>query len=226
MSTKIHIFMLTKIFIMISIYTISCPTTDNVVYVGQTKNLNERIGHHLTVFSGQPKCDWVKQTIKEGLKPVFKVIDYAKTKDEALKIESDLIRKYLDEGVDLLNLVYQKIYYQYDFEGNFIGTVISNKLGGKRYIKTNRLSYLGFVYNTEPVFPKWKVDEYRRAKSVNKKEVHQYSKDGVYVKSFLGVREACRITGIDHRSIAQVAGGSKTRRSAGGFVWSYKNHKK
>ena len=54
-----------------------------------------------------------------------------------------------------------------------------------------------------------------------KKKVYQYNKKNELIAEFEGVREACRITGIDHRSIAQVASGSKIRKSAGGFIWKY-----
>jgi hypothetical protein len=55
------------------------------------------------------------------------------------------------------------------------------------------------------------------------KLVLQIDKNGNIVNQFNGVREACRITGIDHRSISQVASGSLVRKSAGGYKWSYKN---
>jgi hypothetical protein len=54
-----------------------------------------------------------------------------------------------------------------------------------------------------------------------KKIVIQKTKDGEFIKEFEGVREAWRITGIDHRSIAAVASGSKIRKTAGGFIWKY-----
>lgn len=57
--------------------------------------------------------------------------------------------------------------------------------------------------------------------STQKKAVAQYTKQGEFVQWFIGVREACRRTGIDHRSIAQVANGSKIRKSAGGYLWKY-----
>ena len=37
-----------------------------------------------------------------------------------------------------------------------------------------------------------------------------------------GVRLACAATGIDHRSISQVAAGSLIRKTAGGYLWKYK----
>ena len=54
-----------------------------------------------------------------------------------------------------------------------------------------------------------------------KKPVYQYDKQGNLIAEFIGVREACRQTKIDHRSIAQVAGGSLIRKTAGNFIWTY-----
>ena len=55
-----------------------------------------------------------------------------------------------------------------------------------------------------------------------RKEVIQMNKNNETMNVFIGVREASRITGIDHRSIAQVAAGSLIRKTAGGFKWKYK----
>lgn len=61
-----------------------------------------------------------------------------------------------------------------------------------------------------------------QSKKILCKPVLQIDKDGKLVSEFDGVRIACKLTGIDHRSIAQVAGGSKTRKTAGGYLWKYK----
>ena len=56
------------------------------------------------------------------------------------------------------------------------------------------------------------------------KPVLQFDKNGNLIKEFNGVREAGRVTNIDHRSIQSVASGSNPQRKyAGGFVWRYKN---
>lgn len=54
------------------------------------------------------------------------------------------------------------------------------------------------------------------------KQVLQIDRSGIVVNEFDGVRIACKKTGIDHRSISQVASGSKIRKTAGGFIWKYK----
>lgn len=53
------------------------------------------------------------------------------------------------------------------------------------------------------------------------KAILQYTKDGEFVAEYFGAREASRITGIVYSSIAACAGGK--RKSAGGFIWKYKN---
>ena len=86
--------------------------------------------------------------------------------------------------------------------------------------KINGYTSGGFVW-TNGVFDASKLEIYSKSKEVLCKEVHQLHKDGTFIQSFKGVREACRQTNIDHRSIAQVAGGSKIRKTAGGYKWKY-----
>jgi predicted GIY-YIG superfamily endonuclease len=55
-----------------------------------------------------------------------------------------------------------------------------------------------------------------------KKMVYQYDNNKVLVSQFISVREAGRQTGIDHRSIAEVANKSNPKRHrAGGYFWEY-----
>jgi predicted GIY-YIG superfamily endonuclease len=79
--------------------------------------------------------------------------------------------------------------------------------------------------NKPPIQNK-KNSEEQKAKlvlcSTQRKTVIQYTKDMIFVNEFIGVREACRITKIDHRSIAAVANGNVSRHTAGGFKWKYK----
>jgi hypothetical protein len=68
------------------------------------------------------------------------------------------------------------------------------------------------------------TEKTKKLRSVNSpliKRVQQIDKLGNVVNEFYGVREACRVTKIDHRSIAQVALGSKIRKTAGGYKWKY-----
>jgi predicted GIY-YIG superfamily endonuclease len=55
-----------------------------------------------------------------------------------------------------------------------------------------------------------------------KKTVYQYDKDLNLINQYISVREAGRQTGIDHRSISEVANKSNpSRHRAGGYFWDY-----
>lgn len=83
----------------------------------------------------------------------------------------------------------------------------------------------GYVWVTEkmelPDFEKIR-EMLNASKKAQCKPVIQIDKSGNEIAQFEGVRIACKETGIDHRSIAQVAGGSKIRKTAGGYLWKYK----
>ena len=68
-----------------------------------------------------------------------------------------------------------------------------------------------------------KILETRRKNGlINKeKEVHQFSLTGEYLQSFKSISEACRITGINNSSIANVCRRGRGGKSAGGFLWSF-----
>lgn len=57
------------------------------------------------------------------------------------------------------------------------------------------------------------------SKKGNRKEVSQFTKDGVYLATFRSNWDAERITGISNKSISLAASGK--RKTAGGFKWEY-----
>lgn len=61
------------------------------------------------------------------------------------------------------------------------------------------------------------ISKFKRAKH---KVVLQYTLDGEFINEFVSVKDASRITGILHASIASAARGDRER--AGGFIWKYK----
>lgn len=204
---------------MYYVYALAEPVSMDIRYIGITSNLNVRFSHHLCRKEGNPKSNWILQLREKGLKPTLIVLDTAELKKEALKKESLKIIELKEKGYDLLNVVHQKIYYKFDLEGNLIDKILSVRQKHKMVKVNTRLTYGGFVWNDEPVFPKWKLEQREKGKAVNRKEIHQYTKDGIFVNTFEGVREAHRITNIDHRSISACA--TFRRPSAGGYVWRY-----
>ena len=53
------------------------------------------------------------------------------------------------------------------------------------------------------------------------KRVYQYTKDGIYINTFYGIREAERQTGIGRESISRCCRGKL--KTAGGYVWKYED---
>jgi len=218
MSTKMITFVILNFITMYFIYALAEPTDSSIRYIGITTNLNVRYQNHLYKDEGNNKSNWILELNDKGLNPKLIVLDTAENKQEALQKESDFIREYINKGCNILNVNYRKIYYKFDLEGNLVESVYSKRQNNYT-VKTDRLTHNGFVWNDEPIFPKWKLEKKESAKKVNQKQIHQYTKDGIFVKTYDGVREAYRITNIDHRSIS--ANATNRRPSAGGYVWTY-----
>lgn len=66
-------------------------------------------------------------------------------------------------------------------------------------------------------------DENERMKHSIKlrKKVYQYSKEGIFMKEYVSVREAERQTGIFAASIVSAIKGKRYSKSAKGYLWSY-----
>ena len=168
---------------MYSIYSIKCPKTFKVMYIGASKVPHERFKKHLSETTNIKKYQWIKSIRKDGYYPLFEI---------------------LESGLN---------YYGADEREKFYISKLNPEFniepGGWEPPKRK-----GIKYSDEQ---KRKSFEY----SVLKKKVAQMTKQDEVIFIHEGVREACRNTGIDHRSISQVAAGSKIRKSAGGFKWKY-----
>lgn len=90
------------------IYIVKCPDTRKCVYVGQSRNLNRRIANHIRAEK-RPRIKrlniklWMYNTVSAGKHPIFEMIDYAYTKEEAEELETAWIRYYAEKGHPLLN---------------------------------------------------------------------------------------------------------------------------
>lgn len=207
------------------IYLIKDPETLKVVYVGETKDLKSRIYQHLyNKNTNDFKDEFISNVKKKGLSPIFEIVDFANTKREALTKENLYINKYLKEGFELFNKRNNQTVRQFDLNGNLIAEfedrLMAERITGIRP-RLDRYTAGGF-YWTYGQFDPSKIKQKAEALKVRCKVVQQFDLNGNLIAEFEGVRIAGKETGIDHRSISQVAAGSKIRRTAGGFKWSYK----
>ncbi len=171
---------------MYLIYTLKCPISNDIVYVGMTKDAVKRYYQHTRKKTNNPKKDeWVLGLKVKGFKPLMEI---------------------LESGLNIIDAQEREIFFIDKIKPIFNfsdGGLMPPSQRGKKQSKESRRKR----FESSPL----------------KKSVIQKTKDGIFVNEFLGVREACRLTGIDHRSIAEIANGSNPKRhSAGGFKWEYK----
>jgi len=87
------------------IYELIDPRTDIPGYVGITNNPKVRHSQHLALRDGNiKKNSWVRRLVKEGVKPIIRILDTAPTKEQAASKERHWINSYLKAGVSLTNI--------------------------------------------------------------------------------------------------------------------------
>lgn len=118
--------------------------------------------------------------------------------------------------------------HQYNLDGKYLASYIDKyeaeeKTGLKaRYIRdcasgnfTGR-TYGGFMWSYEKhkSIPKFE-------KNMQYKKIHQFTKDGKFVKTFNSLKEAAATLGVSPTAISNCARGQKKTPSAGGYVWRH-----
>lgn len=88
------------------IYSLSCPITGDIRYIGKTSRPKERLWQHISAakysYSGNKELsNWIVLLISQNLKPVFTLIIECESND-VLSHEQFFINKYLPTGL-LLN---------------------------------------------------------------------------------------------------------------------------
>lgn len=86
------------------IYTLSCPITKEVKYVGKSKNPKRRYYQHIYEKTVTYKNNWIKSLQAKGLKPILDVIDEYDCEKECFKAEVYWISQFKTWGFKLANL--------------------------------------------------------------------------------------------------------------------------
>lgn len=207
------------------IYLLKDPKSSLVVYVGETSNLSQRFLQHLYGIDtdSKEKKDWINGLKNENLLPIMEVVFYTDSKRKAIIKESEIIDSFLNQGVKLFNKRKLLNIYQYSLDGQLVNTFLDARDIRERLgicVHVGRGTDNGYLF-TRGYFDKKLLDKVKNFNKAKMKKVCQIDINGNKIAEFEGVREAGRITGIDHRSIAAVAGGSKVRKTAGGYKWEY-----
>jgi predicted GIY-YIG superfamily endonuclease len=92
---------------MYKIYTLTCPISSQIVYVGLTsKKLSERLKAHCTGIGSKSKIDWIKSVRRIGIK--IKQIDQTKSMKKAFELERFWHDQLVCWGFKLFNVGYIK----------------------------------------------------------------------------------------------------------------------
>lgn len=93
---------------MIYIYSLACPLTGDVRYIGKSKWPKARLAVHITrakcVQTDHHCARWIRGLLNSGLKPVMEIIQTLSPDDDWQQAERDAIRRFRDQGCDLTNL--------------------------------------------------------------------------------------------------------------------------
>lgn len=126
-----------------------------------------------------------------------------------------------------------KSVHQYNLNGDYIKSFKSRKevvqltnIGWRNltdYLSGNSKSKSvgGFMWSYEKVK---KLPKYEKKK--NYKQIHQYSKNGKFLKTYNSLKEAAKELNISSSSISHCARGNKRFPTYAGFIWKYEKLKK
>ena len=210
------------------LYTLRCPTTDEVKYVGKSVHPYVRLQSHLHERkSNKPKCDWIDSLISQGLSPVM-IIEKALSLEYWEDHEKRLIEKYRRSGNifniqaggnDILTTV--KAVYQYSLSGEYIDYFNSLTEAGDRVgVEVSSISGCckgklgsagGFIWS-------YKYEEVEPWSNHRHTPIIRYNMDSTFSKRYDSI---CYVKedGISTRSVGRHLKGASL--SAGGYLWSY-----
>ena len=196
-----------------SIYTLSCPKTGAVRYVGATsQNPKTRLaGHRIDAKRHNSAiAKWITSLLVDKLEPIMNIIDSADN-DTWQEKERYWIQWHKDEGYELTNSSDGGVHCAFDEE-------ICKKRSGE-----NNPMY-GTRGENSPNYGKKHSEESRKKMSEaqpNKRQVAQYTKNMIFIRNWDSISEASRELQIHQSSITQCCQRKPYKHKAGGYIWYY-----
>lgn len=219
---------------MIGIYKIT-NTTNGKCYVGQSRDIEARWAKHLSAYKSSPEWELYRAFKKYGIAAFsFEVIEEC-TIEELNEREIYWIAQFdsfnngynMTLGGEACNGTNDKTVYQYDLSGHLIREYKSAHDAARenniqftnicKVCRGERKTAGGFGWSyikTESIEP-------IKTKRLGDGTVLQFTKEGEFVAEYSSAKEARRQTGINDTTIGLVCKGKG--KTAGGFVWKYKN---
>lgn len=101
------------------IYALTDPRDNQVRYIGQTDDMQNRLQQHIKERKSNPKCDWVKELVDAQLRPVMVQLATVTDDENAHHIEYRWIYFGRKNGWNLTNTTAMKSEEYYSLQGYF-----------------------------------------------------------------------------------------------------------
>lgn len=199
---------------MYEIYVLKDPRTNEVRYVGCSRNTKARYFAHLNSNNSQSslKRDWIAELRNLGLKPIMEVIDKADETNYLIK-QKQYITNYRKEGINLTNTGYEdKHGNNTSFkQGHNIVAVVALNLDGSFYNSYNSLIEAAELTNTTT----------GNIAAVLAKRTKTASKFiWIYEKDYYKLTEDDIDNIVSNALDKSNVGGKETRFEKGGIAWN------
>jgi group I intron endonuclease len=201
----------------IYIYKLIDPITNEIRYVGKTKNsITKRLYEHLTVRnlkSNNHKNNWIKQLLKSNNKPKIEVLEVV-NEDNWIPKEIYWIKFLKENGCNLTNT-------SDGGEGSFgykmTKESIEKSLNTRKANNTlKRSDECKNLISKSKLGKKLSKEHIESVASKLRKKILQYDLNGSLIKEWEGIRVCARELGLNHRSIITYLDSNKPLN---GFIW-------
>lgn len=209
------------------IYTLSEPESNNVRYVGISKQPLIRLKQHLKdTRSNKHKHNWLK---KIGFNPKIELISLECSKKEAIEQEKNLILEFRKRGNKLINKTIGGDYNNESFKSpETIEKLRQSKLGNKNpnYGKTpseeTKIKLSKSLKGRK--FSEIHLAKLKELNQRNNRKIFQYSLEGEFIMEYQSISKAAKIINGNVSKISSCALGK--RKSSSGFQWSFEKKEK
>lgn len=193
----------------ILIYTLSCPITKEVRYVGKTNtDLNLRYNNHINKSKNKKthKDCWIQSLLEKRLKPVVEILEKC-DKENWINREQYWIEQMKAWGLDLVNHTIGGEGHSGIKKGSMSKEQKKKISQSKKGIRTNIIIFTPEV--------KEKISQSKR------KKVLQYDLEKNYIQEFDSISEAANSIGLSISAISKTLKNEKY--TAGGYRWKVKS---
>jgi len=194
------------------IYALKDPRDNSFKYVGMTKNPTKRLYDHIHEKKGKTKkINWIKKLIKLNLLPLMIILD------ETNNVEVEKMETYYIKKLIKLNLLPLMIILD---ETNNVEVEKMETYYIKKLIDEGN-ELLNYDENGIGTAKKINKETINTLRKKNIKKVIRYNLNGKKIDEFISLREAERITGINHGNISKCCTGKY--KHSGGFIFKFEN---